>query len=82
MFWRKAKPEPPQPYLKDVFKGIDDTGKAMQAVLNRMWVPWNPETGAGHVYWHATAAGHLQEGLRRLLELEEYMNDLNWPEGI
>lgn len=80
-FWRK-KPEPPQPYLVDVFEAVDDLGTAMNAVLNRLWVPWNPKTGTGHVYWHATAAGHLQEGLKKVFELEEYLNQIDWPEGI
>lgn len=79
-FWKRA--EPPQPYLADVFKGIDDTGKAMNAVLNRLWVPWDPQTGTGHVFWHATAAGHLQEGLKKLKELEDYFATVPWPGGI
>lgn len=81
-FWRKAKPLPPQPYLGDVFAGIDATGVAMKTVLDRLWVPWNPETGSGHVYMHAAASGHLQEGLKRLSELESYLKTVSWPEGI
>lgn len=31
--------------------------------LGKLWVPWDEKTGSGAVFWHAQAAGALQEAI-------------------
>lgn len=42
---------------------LAEAEKVLQDELGKLWVPWDEKTGSGAVFWHASAAGALQEAI-------------------